>query len=158
SRKGTVIVGGAAFAVAAAVTVVVGNPTLTARPAAPSDPEIEAVARAGIIGRVLAMGDYRVRFSALQQEFYPHYALRHLGQKVAVVIVQGYGRFSPFGPAHSNLPVLYDWSQDRWACLWLPWVAACGVVTAAAGRRQLRAGEQPTAWALLAAAAISLVC
>ena len=116
------------------------------------------MAREGPLGRALAMVRFRMRISALQQRFYPDYALSTLPQKAGIAAVQGFGRFSPFGPTHSNLPRLYDWAQDRWSLVWLPWVASGTVVAAFLGRRQRRDGQPPTAWAILAATAITLTC
>jgi hypothetical protein len=161
----------------AAGTFVALDPTLTARPptarlaaaglaAGPrerwvlnlpgTDPH--ALVRQQPLGRFLTMLAFRKSFSAVQQEFYPTYALQSLADKLKVVLVQGFGRFSPFGPAYSHLPARYDWQQDRWCLIWLPWVALGVAWAVARGRRQVHEGRPPTAWGVLLYAAIAWAC
>ncbi len=158
SRRVGAVLGAAGFAVVVAFVVGMGNPTLTAQPTGPLDPETQALASEGPLGRAMAMVRHRMRMSALQQGFYPEYALKTLPQKAGIALVQGFGRFSPFGPAHSHLPKLYDWPQDRWGLVWLPWVACGAVAAAARGRNQRQEDRPPTAWAVLATSAITVVC
>ncbi len=155
-RKALVAAGAVTFTVAATLTFVAGNPTMTASPAGPLDPEPAVLAREGPPGRFLAMIRHRVAISSLQQKFYPHYALKGLRQKAEVVFVQGFGRFSPFGPTRSHQPALLDWVQDRWALAWAPWVALGVLGAAFGGLRQARAGRPPTAWAVVGSAAVTL--
>ncbi len=157
-KRGTVVIGAIVFASTLAFTVLLGNPTLTAHPPGPLTPEMQAVADKGPIGRGWEMVQFRMRISALQQKFYPLYALSSLPQKLAITARQGFGRFSPFGPAHSNLPKIYDWSQDRAVLLWLPWVAIGAFIAAKQGRDQKRNQQPPMAWAILLAWAITLIC
>ena len=78
--------------------------------------------------------------------------------KVAAVAVQGFGRFGPFGPrGWTNSTVRYEWKQDRGAVAWLPLVALGGLVALRRGWRQHRAGEPPSAWAVLIQASLATV-
>jgi 4-amino-4-deoxy-L-arabinose transferase-like glycosyltransferase len=178
-RKAVVAAGALTFTLVGAGTLLALNPTLTAQPpaaalasprvtAVPRDeseqvPDLpgsdpEALVRQGPAGRFLTMLAYRKSFSAMQQEFYPIYALRTITDKLEVVLVQGFGRFSPFGPAYSHIPARFDWPQDRWGLIWLPWVALGAGWAVERGRRQVREGRPPTAWFLLLHAAIAWVC
>ena len=71
--------------------------------------------------------------------------------------MQGYGRFSPLGPRHSDSTRRYDWGQDWGALIWLPTVVAGAIVTYRRGRGQLRRAAPPSAWAVLVAALVPLV-
>jgi 4-amino-4-deoxy-L-arabinose transferase-like glycosyltransferase len=158
TRKLAVAVGAAAFVLVAIAIVLVGNPTLTVQPKVVLGPAEAEFARQGPAGRFLAMWQHRRDLSTMQQEFYPIYAMKGLGPKARVTVVQGFGRFSPFGPKHSHQPALYDWEQDRWGLLWLPWVLLGAIGALRAGLRQLRAGEPPTAWAVVGSSVLVLSC
>jgi 4-amino-4-deoxy-L-arabinose transferase-like glycosyltransferase len=157
-RRAAVAVAALVFAATTVAVFIVGNPTLTAHPTAPLDPAQQAIAREGLAGRFRAITRHRTHMWELQQGFYPHYAVKSLGEKVGLTLAQGFGRFSPMGPAHSHQPVLYDWVQDKSAVVWIPWVALGAMATAFSGRRQLRAGDPPAAWSVVVAAAITLGC
>ena len=66
------------------------------------------------------MVNFRLKTSRGQQESFPHNALKAIGDKFRVFAVQGFGRFSPFGPAKSISEVRYDRRQDWGALLWWP--------------------------------------
>ncbi|RUL84340.1 ArnT family glycosyltransferase [Tautonia sociabilis] len=142
-------------------TFIVGNPTLTARPGpvrgAPKD--YVAMAETGLIGRTLAVLEHRAAVSKAGQQTplfqQQGYALTDLPSKLAVVAVQGFGRFGPLGPRHSDSLVRYDWRQDWGAAIWGPLVLL-GVGWAAwLGLRQHRLGAPPTAWAVLVQFAVA---
>ncbi len=78
-------------------------------------------------------------------------------RRVKVFGVQGFGRFSPFGPAKSNSEIRYDLSQDWGAVFWWPLVLFGVVQSIRLGRDQLRSGVPPTAIALLIWAAVAWV-
>jgi hypothetical protein len=98
----------------------------------------------------------RPQVSADQQRMFPHNALTAPASKASVVAVQGFGRFGPFGPGHTNSKVRYDLRQDAGAAVWLPWVVGGGVWAWQLGRRQLSLGCPPTAWAALLYASVAL--
>src|SRR5262249_34935869 len=77
-------------------------------------------------------------------------------ERTAAVIVQGFGRFGPFGPSHSDSTRRFDAAQDWGAVLWAPWVAAGAVWSWRKGRAQSLAGEPPTAWAVLVQFGVAL--
>ena len=142
-RRQAVVVGWSlAFVAVTLATFVALNPTLTARPPGPLPPDLESVARLGPVERFLGMLDHRAKTSVAQQKAYGHYALTTLPAKVKTVVVQGFGRYGPFGPREFNPPVLYDWTQDRGAVLWVPWMVLGECWAVLRGRRQLRAGRR----------------
>ena len=157
--KGKAAVAGLAVAAGAVGfgTFVALNPLMTAHPRGSMAPGAASLAREGLRGRAMATIRHRVDASEVAQGKFPRDALRTPGQKLATVAVQGFGRFGPFGPAHSDSTHRFDRSQDWGALIWWPWVS-CGAAWAAArGRAQRRAGEPPTAWALGVYALTALV-
>ena len=138
-------------ALSAAATFVALNPTLTARPSRVGP------GATGIIERMQVILRHRVGVSARSRDQFPDDALRTAVDKVEAVAVQGFGRFGPLGPKHSDSTRRFDWEQDRGALLWLPWVICGGVWAFLTGRSQVRRGEPPTAWALGAYALLALV-
>ena len=138
-----VLAGGMAFG-----TFVALNPLMTAHPRGSLPPGARSLAREGLIGRARATLRHRVDVSKVAQGQFPRNALTTPAQKLEAVAAQGFGRFGPFGPGHSDSTRRFDWRQDRGALIWWPWVA-CGAAWAVArGRNQRRAGEPPTAWAV----------
>ena len=99
----------------------------------------------------------RLDTSAGQKMSMSHNALRTQADKVKVFAVQGFGRFSPFGPAKSNSEIRYDPRQDWGAVLWWPLVLFGVVQSIRLGRDQLRSGAPPTAIALLIWAAVAWI-
>lgn len=85
------------------------------------------------------------------------YPVDGLGAKLAVVGVQGFGRFGPLGPRTTDSIVRYDWRQDWGGLLWGPIVLAGGIWSIRVGGRQRRAGQAPTAWAVLVQVLVAMV-
>jgi 4-amino-4-deoxy-L-arabinose transferase-like glycosyltransferase len=151
-RAGKGFAAGAAVSIAMMLmTVVALNPTLTCRPQGKIRPDLAGRAALRPWGRFREMVKYRLESAAGQQrmdKFYPD-VLRSPVDKAAVFAVQGFGRFSPFGPSESNSKVRYELRQDWGLVLWGPLVLL-GILRAfRLGRRQLREVEPPTACALL---------
>lgn len=144
-------------AVIALATFTVLNPFLTAHPRAFLTPTAAMIARKSLVERARLLIDYRVAVSRSQKDLFPHNALSTPLDKLAVVGVQGFGRFGPCGPHSSNSRIRYELAQDWGALLWLPIVVAGAVVFLLRGREQLAAGEPPAAWALLVQAGVALV-
>jgi 4-amino-4-deoxy-L-arabinose transferase-like glycosyltransferase len=148
---GTIIAGIAAWFVFLA-----GNPFMTAHPSEPLPPELQSISEMPTWRRFLFLVDHRRSVSQGQQQKFSHNAVHTPMERAKVLAVQGFGRFGPFGPSKSDSTVRYDLVQDLSAILWLPLVLAGGVATFRLGRRQLRGGEPPTAWALLVWAGLAL--
>jgi hypothetical protein len=127
------------------------NPILTAHPADPVPPAMERAAEMSYWKRATLVKDHRVEVSAIGQRKFPDDALITPTDKVLAVLVQGFGRFSPLGPRHSDSTRRYDRRQDWPALLWLPIVAAGAAVSYVRGRDQRRRGEAATSWAVLLA-------
>ncbi len=137
-------------------TFVALNPFLTAKPPGPIRADLEGVAAAGFLERVDAVRRHRVEVSRRGQEIFPRDALTTPTAKLAAVAVQGYGRFSPLGPSHSDSTKRYDVSQDWGVVLWAPLVIAGAVVCVRRGMVQRRSGLPPIAWAVGVGALVAL--
>ncbi len=131
-------------------TFLVLNPTLTAKPGRGE------ASQSGIIERVRLMLRHRVEVSQGAKTQFPDDALRRPIEKVEVAAVQGFGRFGPFGPRHSDSTRRFDWKQDRGALIWLPWVAVGLAWAVWRGRVQKKDGDPPTAWAVALSALLTL--
>jgi hypothetical protein len=158
---GTALAGAAAFA-----TFVALNPFLTARPKVPLPAEMRRIAAMGSLGRCVQLVRHRLAVPRDQQRMFPHNALITPQEKIAVVAVQGFGRFGPLGrkrfdPARGtwwfDSTRRFDWHQDAGAILWLPLVAAGAVVYRRRGVRQDQRGDPPTARAVLLQAGVTLL-
>jgi 4-amino-4-deoxy-L-arabinose transferase-like glycosyltransferase len=145
----------AALVMAAAVFVAL-NPFLTARPSGALPAELRELAELSPLGRFRFLIDHRRVVSRDQQERFSHNALKTLSDRVAVVAVQGFGRFGPLGPARSDSTRRFDARQDWGAAIWLPLVVLGAVATVRRGRVQLRGGSPPTAWAVAVWAAVAV--
>jgi hypothetical protein len=157
-RRTAPILGGALVSTwVALATFVLLNPFVTARPTGPMSTEIEAVAKQDVWSRLIAIVEYRRRASRAMQENFPRHALRTDAEKARAVASQGFGRFSPLGRLHPGPARRYDPTADRRAWAWGLWVLIGVAWAVVRGCRQLRAGEPPTAWAVLGAALVSLV-
>jgi 4-amino-4-deoxy-L-arabinose transferase-like glycosyltransferase len=142
------------------------NPFLTARPG-PIDPAtsrvmasvglMQSIGRLGFCERYAMLVEHRRRVSSGQQGQFAHDALTTARAKLEALIVQGYGRFGPFGPPHSDSTVRFEMAQDWGAIVWLPWVIAGAWWAWAHGRRQWSEGVPPTGWAVLVQAIVSLL-
>ena len=133
------------------------NPFLFAHPRVAVDPRLEPMARLGFFDRVKMVADHRVGVSEHARLMFPADALTTPLEKVAAVAVQGFGRFGHFGTrGWTDSTTRFDWDQDRGTLIWLPWVIVGLAFALARGRRQLRAGEPPTAWAVAVQAGVAL--
>jgi 4-amino-4-deoxy-L-arabinose transferase-like glycosyltransferase len=92
---------------------------------------------------------HRRELSDNQQHTFPHNALLSPREKVLTTLVQGFGRFGPFGRTVTDSTKRYDLRQDWGTLIWLPWVVAGAFWAARRGWCQSASGEPPTAWAAL---------
>ena len=83
--------------------------------------------RESIPGRLVEVVRHRANVSTHAKAQFPRDALRSMPEKFAALAVQGFGRFGPFGPAHSDSTRRFDLSQDWGAIPWLPLVM-CGLL------------------------------
>jgi len=143
--------------------------------------KIQAMSNLNLGQRFRKLVDRRLEVSKGQQISFPHNALNDIGEKIKVFVVQGFGRFgllgpsgsalpagkmakkhqphdwAPFGPIASDSRVRYDIRQDWGLIVWAPLVLIGLIQTVRLGRRQFRAGEPPTAIALILWATITWV-
>ena len=144
----TLLAGLVAFAVFVAL-----NPFLTAHPTRSLRPDQVGPARASFLNRIRAIIAHRASVSTGAQAQFPDDALPSLPDKLKAVAIQGYGRFSPLGPGHSDSTRRFDRDQDWPVVVWLPLVAIGFVVCLVRGRSQ----AVPTAWAVALAALVAFV-
>jgi hypothetical protein len=148
----TILAGAVSFATFAAL-----NPFLTARPPGPLREPLKTAAELSFVDRLKMVRDHRVGVSENGMRMFPDNALPTPFDKFRAVVVQGYGRFSPLGPTHSDSTIRFDWRQDWGALIWWPIVLTGLTVAVIRGLRQRRAGEPPTAWAIALAATLAFV-
>jgi 4-amino-4-deoxy-L-arabinose transferase-like glycosyltransferase len=141
---------------AASVTLVALNPFLTAHPTSRVPQVIPEIEKASVLERARRMADLRLEVARGQKDLFPHNALWTASDKASSAAVQGFGRFGPFGPSHSDSTRRYDAAQDWGALIWLPWTALGAVWAFLQGRTQWRAGVPPTSWALLVQFVVTL--
>jgi hypothetical protein len=156
SRKLAVLATLAVAIVTAAGVRVALDPYLTAHPSGALSQQGRTLSAMSLRDRVKRLGEHRLEMSAGQKRLFPDDALNTLGEKLAVTAVQGFGRFGPFGRTEVDSRVRFDRRQDWGAALWLPLVAAGVAWAAVRGKAQVRAGEPPTAWAVLVHYAVAL--
>ncbi len=137
------------------------NPFLTAHPKGKLAADARALWDKSPWDRFRFQVDHRFQLSNLQKQNFPNDALNTLGEKCAVVAVQGFGRFGPFGPGHSDSTVRFDPRQDWGAIVAVPLVMAGLVVACRRGVSQLRALKMPmslavTSWAFVAWIVVTL--
>ncbi|MGE5754534.1 MAG: 4-amino-4-deoxy-L-arabinose transferase, partial [Planctomycetaceae bacterium] len=154
-RKLAVAVAAMISGVVALGTFVALNPFLTAQPRRPLPPGLQSLADRSIVGRAQWLVAHRTSVSRGQTALFSDYALRTPADKLAAVAVQGFGRFGPLGPSHSNSRVRFEWRQDRGGLLWGPCVVAGASWALVRGLRQRARGEPPTSWAVLVAASVA---
>lgn len=143
--------------------------------------ELRATSQLNLGQRFGKLVEQRLEVSRRQQMGFPHNALYDLREKTQVFFVQGFGRFgllgpsgsylatgkkakksgphdwAPFGPIASDSRVRYDIRQDWGLIVWAPMVLIGLIQTVRLGRRQFRAGEPPTAIALVLWVAVTWV-
>ncbi len=137
---------------ASLATFVALNPFVTARPEsfgglplmAPMPPHQSIPERLQVV--VL----HRIEVSHQGQKGFPRDALRTPTEKMAALAVQGFGRFGPLGPSHSDSTRRFDAIQDRGAFVWLPVVLIGLCVATVSGVRRVREGKIPVSWAFVA--------
>ena len=158
-RKMAVVASALVAGVVAFATFVRLNPFLTAHPKGGVAPQQAAIVGDSLRERTAAILAHRAGVSRAALDQFPKYALRTAAAKAAAVAVQGFGRFGPLGPPwHDSLTEYprFSWERDRGALLWGPWVVLGGAWAVARGRRQIREGQAPTAWAILVQALVAL--
>ena len=131
------------------ITFVALNPFLTARPRRPLDPPLAMIAKMSVARRMRLLVEHRMAVSRGQKVLFPNDALKTPLEKLKVLVVQGFGRFGPFGPRHSDSTRRYDAAQDWGAPVWIACVIAGVPWWLSRGKRQVASGEPPTAWAIL---------
>jgi hypothetical protein len=142
----------------ALVSTVAFNPFLTARPAGPlPQPEAPRLAAMSTPERFLFQVEHRKRTSDAQRRNMSHNALYSLPEKAEVFCMQGFGRFSPFGPSKSDSTVRRDARQDWGVILWAPLIVFGLFEAVRLGRTQLQSGEAPTGAALFVWVALSWI-
>ncbi len=132
------------------------NPFLTARPRGVLRPSLATIAELNVTRRAKLLIEHRMAVPRDQKILFPHDALRTPVEKLAVLLVQGFGRFGPFGPRHSDSRRRHDAAQDWGALVWIPCVVAGVSWSLVRGHRQYASGEPPTAWAILVESAVAL--
>jgi hypothetical protein len=143
-------------ATTAGLTFLALDPFLTTRPHAHLPVAAEAIKNQDLLQRTEMMLRLRLRVSANQKIMFPHNALNTSADKLSTAVVQGFGRFGPFGPTRTDSTRRYDSKQDWGACVWLPWMAF-GVAWAwRRGRWQEATDEPPTARAVLIQFAVAV--
>jgi len=150
ARKTAISAGTIVTILVALATVVALNPFLTARPGGPMSPEARELLKQNPCQRFLSQVRLRGDVSAEQKITFPNDALFTLAEKTKVLVVQGFGRFGPFGPSDSLSTVRFDLRQDWGLILWAPLVLLGLVESVRLGRAQFQTGQPPTAAALVA--------
>jgi 4-amino-4-deoxy-L-arabinose transferase-like glycosyltransferase len=125
------------------------NPFMTARPAEPLPPTIHDIAILNLWKRFDFQMKHRFTVSENQQRSFPHNALHTIADKTKVFAVQGFGRFGLLGPDDTDSTVRFDRRQDQGAILWAPLVFYGLLRAFRLGVAQFRAGQPPTALALV---------
>jgi 4-amino-4-deoxy-L-arabinose transferase-like glycosyltransferase len=128
------------------------NPFFYANPQGLREPQFDQIRQMNLLERLKFMADHRIGVSQEGQKLFPNDALTTLPQKISVMAVQGFGRFSPLGPAKDNSEVRFQSSQDWPVVLWLPLVLF-GLFTASRKSTQHKAA----AWFIITYWVCSLV-
>jgi 4-amino-4-deoxy-L-arabinose transferase-like glycosyltransferase len=155
-RKAVIALAATVSGIVAATTFVAGNPFVTAHPRGTLPPTLETINAMSPWRRMAFLVQHRNSVADQQQIAFRHNALTTLSEKLATVTVQGFGRFGPFGPRHSDSTRRYDVAQDWGALIWLPCVLVGIAWAVVRGRAQWHLGHPPTAWAVLLAWVIAL--
>ena len=144
------VVASIGIGVVALATFVALNPFVTAHPRSLAGVALlEPVpADQSPTQRLAKVVTHRVQVSRDAAGSFPNDALTTPWAKLSALAVQGFGRFGPFGPSHSDSTRRFDLSQDWGAILWLPLVVGGLAVAMRSGRTAHRAGVFPGSWAL----------
>ncbi len=102
------------------------------------------------------LAEHRLAVPRGLKVLFPNDALKTPLDKLKVLVVQGFGRFVPFGPRHSNSTWRYDAAQDWGARVWIASVVAGVPWWLSRGKRQMASGETPTALAILVESSVAL--
>jgi hypothetical protein len=160
ARKAALLAATANAGLVAAATFVALNPFMTAQPAGPLPPGLKAIAALDTWERFRFLLQHRMDVSRGQQRGFAHNALLTPADRVAVLTVQGFGRFGPLGPSASDSTKRFDLAQDWGVFLWLPLVLWGFARASIRGFREFRRGDPPfsllvSIWALLATAVVA---
>ena len=98
------------------------NPFFYASPKGLRERQFEEIRQKNLPQRLKFMADHRIGVSAEGQKLFPRDALTTIPQKIAVLVVQGFGRFSPLGPVKDNSEIRFQLSQDWPVVVWFPLV------------------------------------
>ena len=104
------------------------NPFFYSYPQGIKDPSLNTISEMGLWGRIKFVIDHRVGVSSQGQKSFPNDALTTIPDKAKALVVQGFGRFSPFGPRPDDSRIRYEFRQDGSALIWLPLVIFGAVV------------------------------
>src|SRR5262249_10905755 len=126
---GLSIVRKAAMAATTIVTIVTAlcavlalDPYYTAKPEGRLPEPIRVLSSKGIWQRFRHQVNKRLEISNEQKKKFPDDALFDVPEKTRVILVQGFGRFSPLGPRRPDSTTRYDFTQDLGMLVWLPLV------------------------------------
>jgi hypothetical protein len=143
---GTTIV---TIAVALATTVAL-DPYYTAKPDGKLPERARVLKSKDIWQRFRHQVSKRLEISSEQKKNFPDDALFDVPEKARVILMQGFGRFGPFGPRKPDSRIRYDFSQDRGMFLWLPLVLVGFWESVRLGCAQIRGALPPSGLALVA--------
>ncbi len=126
------------------------NPFVSARPRNLGGvPLMAQVARhESLSARLERIVSHRVEVSRAAKASFPRDALTTPIAKLSVLVVQGFGRFGPLGPTHSDSTRRYDLRQDWGVILWLPLVGAGLIRCVLTGRDESKSEHFPESWAI----------
>ncbi|MFM1802896.1 MAG: hypothetical protein RJA81_2248 [Planctomycetota bacterium] len=95
------------------------NPFFYASSEGLGEPQFREIREMSLGQRLRFVMDHRISVSKEGQNLFPNDALRTIPEKLSVMVIQGFGRFSPLGPRHDDSRNRFDIRQD-WACpIWL---------------------------------------
>ncbi len=135
-----------ALALAVAVEL---NPYLTAQPGRALTKQARPLLTMNVWQRFQHQVKLRLATSNFQKTNFNHDALVDLPEKARVILMQGFGRFGPFGPRNSNSRERFEFPQDWGMFLWLPLVLFGLRESVRLGLEQLRSGQPPAALAVV---------
>ncbi len=146
-RTKALSVGYAALAALTGVIVFLGlNPFFYGEPKGLNDPNFAEYESKTVVERVFQVLKHRIDVSTSGQKQFPNDALTNLPQKAVALAIQGFGRFSPFGPRYDNSVNRFEIAQDWPVVLWLPMVLAGAVL---AWRDRTKSQTQPGPYVLV---------